>query len=292
MNALNLLICPVCGESLAKEGASLLCRNPERRHCYDFASSGYINLLPPGKEKNARTGDEKHMIHARSAFLDAGYYAPLSDKVGELIAKLCRRLGKREISVVDAGSGEGYHTCNILKNLSERGIDSAVLGFDASKYGAESGAKRARSLFGREADFCLFAAGNIFALPIRDHAVDFAVSMFAPVAGKEALRYLKDDGRLIVVSAGERHLFELRELLYDEPRTSSGCIPIPEGFEKEGEERLRYFFTVKSNDELRSLFTMTPFYYKTSLSDKAKLDGVRSLGITADVKYTVLRKTK
>ena len=56
--------CPICGAALTREGGSLYCGG-ERRHTYDIAKEGYVNLLPPGRAKNARTGDGADMIRAR-----------------------------------------------------------------------------------------------------------------------------------------------------------------------------------------------------------------------------------
>ena len=66
-----LLRCPVCGAAGEKtaDGKSFFCHG-ERRHCYDFSKSGYLNFSRDGK-----TGDAKASVRARSAFLEAGYYA-------------------------------------------------------------------------------------------------------------------------------------------------------------------------------------------------------------------------
>lgn len=303
MNEFDYLICPLCKAPLEASGNTLVCRCADRRHCYDIASSGYVNLLPPGKGKNARTGDEKDMIRARSEFLDRGLYAPLSEKLGEIIADISEKNGLDCISVIDCGSGEGYHTCNMADTLVKKGIAFTALGFDASKHGAAKGAKRAKKLF-NEYKNCsdskasatvsrssvFFGAGNIFELPVKDGSIDFAVSMFAPIGGEEMLRILKDDGYLIVLSSGENHLYELREILYDSPRESSGNVTVPDGFHTVFEDVLTYKVNVPDNKALKDLFTMTPFYYRTSLEDKKKLDRIDSADMTVEVRYTVMKK--
>lgn len=67
------LRCPLCGEPLAVVGNSLVCAGA-RRHTYDMARTGYVNLnthLP-------KSGDTAEMAAARQAFLRRGYYAPLA----------------------------------------------------------------------------------------------------------------------------------------------------------------------------------------------------------------------
>ena len=73
----GVLCCPVCGADMEAAEKILYCTG-ERKHCYDIASSGYINLLPPGKASNAKTGDDRRMLRARSAFLDTGAYEKFS----------------------------------------------------------------------------------------------------------------------------------------------------------------------------------------------------------------------
>lgn len=293
MELYEKLICPLCRTPLHREENALVCNNAERRHCYDLARSGYVNLLPPGKEKNSHTGDDRGMIAARTRFLDKGHYFAISKRVAELTASSVTDDNNR-LTVIDCGCGEGYHTCNILKTLSGASIDADMIAFDASKHGCDRGSKRAFSggYSPKNTDGCraVFSVGNIFAMPVKDGIADAVISMFAPIPGAEASRCLNKGGILAVISAGERHLFELRELLYDTPRESGGNVEVPEGFIEDGFERLTYSFTVTGSDELWDLFTMTPFYYRTSFADSKKLRSVDVLTATADVKITLFRK--
>jgi 23S rRNA (guanine745-N1)-methyltransferase len=61
----NLLFCPICRGALTLENKSLKCGNG---HSFDIAKSGYVNLLKPGKKNNAKAGDSKEMINARTDF--------------------------------------------------------------------------------------------------------------------------------------------------------------------------------------------------------------------------------
>ena len=46
--------------------------------------------------------------------------------------------------------------------------------------------------------------------------------------------------------------------------------------------RCRYEITVEGNDAVRALFSMTPYYWRTSPADRAKLDGVERLTTEVD----------
>ena len=53
------LTCPVCGGKLEKSDNSLKC---EAGHSFDFAKSGYINLLNPGKKKEKRNSEPNSFL--------------------------------------------------------------------------------------------------------------------------------------------------------------------------------------------------------------------------------------
>lgn len=295
ISVLDLLICPTCGGRLCREGGSIVC---ESHHTFDVARSGYVNLLPPGKEKNSHTGDERKMIAARSDFLARGHYAKISSSLASLIPTDCT---DEPFVLCDMGSGEGHHTLNIVRTLasaSERGI--IAIGADASKYGAECASKLARKEglmpsggIGAECDLrvqAYFVPANIFHLPVRDASLDACVSMFAPIAWDEVRRTLKDGGVLAVASSGAEHLMEMRRIIYDEVREADFTPTAAEGFEKISEESLTYPVCLSSPKEIEDLFMMTPFYYRTAEEGRARLLALDSLEVTVNVKITMFRK--
>ena len=294
MALFDIVVCPSCGGRLHLSGSSIVCEN---RHTFDVASSGYVNLLPPGKNKNAHTGDDKTMIRARCDFLSLGLYGKISDAAAD--TALPHLSSKDSITAIDAGCGEGYHICRIADRLHEKsGRDVTAIGFDASKNGAMAGAKRSKSL-GFGGSFMLeaqgstsvfFAAANIFSMPAADRSADVIYSMFAPIPADEAMRILTDDGMLVVVAAGDDHLYELREVLYDEPRKGDGSVAVPDGFVITEHETVRYTAHVPDNTALINLFTMTPFYYRTPESGRRRLEETASLDVTVHTEIYLMKK--
>jgi len=289
---LDILKCPVCGEGLERRDRCLVC---ESGHNFDVAKCGYVNMLPPGREKNSRTGDERDMVRARVDFLSRGYYSDISRRFAELLSDI---LPDRDSYVIcDMGAGEGYHTCQIADNVhGKTGSDVLALGFDASKYAAECASKRSRSLgfmpksgIGEVHDSrcaAYFMPGNIFSLPLSDSSVDAAVSMFAPIAAEEAARILGSGGILAVVASGRDHLIEMRKIIYDDVHLSDAVTPIPEGFREILRHSLTYKVKIQSTEDIKSLFMMTPFYYKTSERGREALFSRDELEVTVDVNYS------
>ena len=90
-NIIKALCCPICKAPMTVKvstGASLVCGG-KKTHCYDFASSGYVNLSSPVQSGG---GDSKQAVKARTEFLELGYYQPVAEK----LAELCERHSKEK----------------------------------------------------------------------------------------------------------------------------------------------------------------------------------------------------
>ena len=351
----EFLRCPHCGASLVRDGGSLYCTG-ERRHTYDIAKEGYVNLLPPGRAKNAHTGDDADMVRAREEFLSGGGYDRYSREAAELAAEVIRRMagvptvveslhpsgeavpeydtsstadavplplkGKAEQPTVapdrggtvmrslhpsgevvpiyaspcygvDAGCGEGRHTMNMAKTLAETlGIPVTMAGFDASKFGVRAAAKRYVKNSGNTPERVtpVFAAANIFALPVAGGCADVFTSLFAPLPDDEVRRVLKCGGVLVICAAGKDHLAEMRRVLYENPVPSGGGAAVPNGFTTAREKLIEYKITLSSHEEIMALFTMTPFYYNAPSEGRERLEALSSLEVTVQVKCTVAVK--
>ncbi len=266
----DILKCPVCGAQMKKEGGALLCTGA-RRHCYDVASAGYVNLAGA---KQAGGGDDAALIRARTAFLAKGHYAPIAQRVCEILQSTCEGG-----NVLDAGCGEGYYAAQMAK------AGFSVFGVDLSKRGITHAAKTAA----REGADAFFAVAGIFTLPVADASVDAVVSLFAPVCEEEFLRVLKPGGVLILVGAGAEHLYSLKRVLYDTPYENEPRADLPKGMRLLRNDRLRYAFSA-DNDTLQDLFAMTPYFYRTSKKGQERLAATPSLEVDVDVEIAVYQK--
>lgn len=267
------LMCPCCGldMTLSDDEKSLFCQG-QKRHCFDFSAKGYVNLAG----SRGITGDAKEAVRSRSDFLNKGYYAPIADTLVKILKKY-----KSEGFVVDAGCGEGYYTQKIF----EAGYN--ILGLDLSKFGVHATASRLKCNVNDNAFACV---SSIFEMPLKNGSTDALVSIFAPCAEKEIGRVLADDGIMIVVSAGKEHLMGLKKALYKSAYENDERADMPMGMTLIEQVSLKYSITLKSNDDILNLFSMTPYYWRTSVSDSDKLRGIDTLDTDIDIKFSVYKK--
>ena len=254
---LDVLACPVCSGRMTVKEKSLVC---EAGHSYDIASSGYVNLLPPGRKNNAVTGDRKDLVRARSRFLETGLYDAVSDAAAGLVL---HALSGKDPVFADFGCGEGYHTCRMAEAVRDGLGAVTAVGIDASKYAAEAGAKRAAragfpSFAGDGGGVC-FVAGNFFTPPVADGSLSCVVSMFAPVAYDACLRALRPDGALAVLFPGPDHLIELREAIYPEVKKEERSLDPPQGLCEAEKIEKKYTARLGGAEQLADLLGMTPF---------------------------------
>ncbi len=276
----KILICPKCANALQMSNGCFMC---SQRHTYDIASSGYVNL----NTKLTVSGDSPEMVRARSRFLDAGYYDPFADALINQIRKTGAKI------IIDAGCGEGYYS-NMIADKIE---DAIVFGFDLSKSAVNKAAKRAHAQAKantkteQESERTSFFVCSIFDLPIKDESADAVINLFAPCASEEFYRVLKPGGHLFMGVAGKDHLLGLKDALYDEVYLNRPeKISAPEGFSKILRENIRYEVCVDSTQSICDLFSMTPYYWKTSEKDASKLCQLKCLCTVLDFDIIVFER--
>ena len=270
-------ICPICGEGLSANSKSLSCENS---HSFDLAKSGYVNLLMSQQTKAKKHGDDKLMVRARSAFLDKGYYQPLLDG----ILKAMTAYAGAGCRILDAGCGECWYTSHIYEDLSGRQLRPQMLAIDISKDALATGAKRNQGLE--------FAVASVFHMPVKDNSCDVILSLFAPFCGEEFRRVLKDNGVVIRVIPLEKHLYRLKAAIYDCVYENKIENVEFEGLELLHRQDIRGAVTLNCNEDILSVFSMTPYYYKTGAADQEKLKKLSKLDTEIEFGLFTYRKKK
>lgn len=262
-----MYICPVCGGVL--DWGERACQCP-KGHSFDIAAQGYVNLLLVNKKSSPNPGDNAEMVAGRTRFLDSGSYAPLSDALNETVLSLCGQAPR----ILDAGCGGGYYSARLFDALDQDGRTPALFGIDLSKPAVRHAARRCRG--GR------FAVASLFSLPLADGSADLVYNVFSPLCPPEFSRVLARGGHFVAAYPAARHLWGLKRILYDAPyENADKSFKLP-GFQIEGRRRVTYEFTLEGNGLIESLFSMTPYHYKTPAEGAARLAARETLTTEAD----------
>ena len=268
----NPLICPLCRGELTKCESGLGCASGHR---FDRAAKGYVHLLPGSR---ASHGDNAEMIAARRRFLESGAYAPLAKALSETLG----RYVPETAAVLDAGCGEGYYTARI----AEEHPGMRLYGIDVSRDAIRAAASRL-PLKGERVE--LYVTG-VYALPFSDGSLDAITSVFSPFAGDEFRRTLKSGGILLSVIPGARHLFALKRVLYDTPYENTASDYAVDGFSFLEKIELQERILLKTPEQIRDLFAMTPYYHRTPRSGHERLDLLSSLECESSFEILVYRR--
>jgi 23S rRNA (guanine745-N1)-methyltransferase len=186
-----MLLCPVrgCHLALIREERSLVC---PRRHSFDIARSGYVNLLQPQQRRSRQPGDTAAAVAARRRLHDRGVTRPLLDGIAELL-----NASKQDV-VLDAGCGDGFYLGTLARQagFDAHGIDISIPAIDAA-------AKRFP-----EYEWIVANADRF--VPYADHSFSIILSITARMNAGEFRRVLRGEGRLLIGIPAPDDLIELR----------------------------------------------------------------------------------
>ena len=253
---MSLFICPICGAPLHRQAAAYRCPNG---HNYDIAKEGHTHLLPVNRKNSKAPGDDKGMAAARQAFLSKDYYAPLKNE----LCKLAVSLTPTAPAVLDTGCGEGYYTSAIYHSLCDAGKTPKMSGTDISKFILRLAAKREKNVE--------FAVASSYHLPVANDSIDLLINCFSPLALDEFSRVLHHGGHFLYVVPSEQHLWELKQVLYDDPYPNEVKQTPYDGFRYLDIRHVESMIHLTSQEDIHALFQMTPYYWKTPKSGTERL---------------------
>jgi 23S rRNA (guanine745-N1)-methyltransferase len=236
-------LCPLCQQPLRAISGGYRCAN---NHCYDIAKQGYVNLLPVQHKHSKEPGDNKKMVDARRAFLTKGFYQPLITR----ISQMHQDLGDADTPVLDAGCGEGFYT------HQHKRANNQVYGVDIAKEAIKIAAKRYQD--------CFFSVGTLANLPFADALFGWMFSIYAPILEQEFSRVLRPGGYLLTVTPAEKHLFELKSLIYRQANLHDTAKNPIKNLTLISEEKLNYVMSFEQSEDLINLLSMTPFAFKVT----------------------------
>jgi 23S rRNA (guanine745-N1)-methyltransferase len=268
----SVLSCPVCDLPLERVEARCICAHG---HSFDVAREGYVNLLLSTQKASREPGDSREMVRSRRAFLEAGHYTPIAERIAQLVQRSLPE--GRPATILDAGCGEGY----FLRCLGT--APAARWGIDISRWAVRSAATADPG--------ASFAVASIHRLPVRPGAVDVLLSVLAPRDFEQFHRALAPGAHLVVGVPGPRHLYTLRGLVYRSPREheTESKLEAGPGFELVAEETVTSRLRL-DHPALGALVAMTPYLWHLDEESRRTLAGTSELSTDAELVVRVLRR--
>ncbi|CNF16188.1 23S rRNA (guanine(745)-N(1))-methyltransferase [Yersinia bercovieri] len=266
--------CPLCHQALLPSLQQWRCSN---NHQFDCAKEGYVNLMPVQHKGSKQPGDSPEMMQARRAFLDAGYYQPLQQRVCEILDSA---LPLDAIMLLDIGCGEGYYTAAVADQLN-RQRQISVFGLDVAKVAIRYGAKRYQQV-----NFCVASSHR---LPFASHSLDAVLRIYAPCKASELARTVKPGGIVVTVAPGPRHLYQLKALIYAEVQLHDDTEESLEGFELVSRETLSYEMKLSGKQGF-NLLQMTPFAWRAAIETGQELAARRTFICETDFVIALHRR--
>ncbi|EIS4900211.1 methyltransferase domain-containing protein [Listeria innocua] len=273
--SMTLLACPICGEEFSfSEPNSFVCKN---HHGFDIAKPGYLHLL----KQVHKTKYDQALFESRKKVIASGFFEKLIERVTEIIAES----KKEEVVIYDAGSGEGSHLTQVVKNLQEKGRNVQAMGLDIAKEGVKQAA--------RDYPGIVWTVADLANCPAQSETADVILNILSPSNYEEFKRLLKTDGFLLKVVPEANYLRELREFIYVDEKSNysneSVTSRLAEKLTVEHVERVTYKAPI-ANELFADFLEMTPLGWHIDKDKKSELLINPPKELTVDLKIIIANR--
>lgn len=255
------LTCPICQSTVRVSETQLTC---EKKHAFDIARQGYVNLLTHTTKANY---DKDLFLSRNKLITGSDFFTPLHQQLSELIMKFA---GSHHVSILDAGTGEGSHL-HIIHNRLKEDLSGEIVsvGVDIAKEGILNAAKHYESP--------IWFVADIVNIPFKEKSFHIVLNILSPANYDEFTRVLKHDGMIIKVVPQKNYLKQLRKFNdggSDNNRdyTNERIVHLfYDHFNNVKQIKLQYD-VVLNEENLRMLLQMTPLTWNWS---KEKISTLR-----------------
>ena len=136
-----------------------------------------------------------------------------------------------------------------------------------------------------------YAVGSVFHLPVQEHSCDLVLNIFAPYCHSEFLRVLKNRAYFIMIIPAAKHLWELKQAVYDRPYENQVKDYALENFDLLEKKEIQNKIFLDSPEDIQNLFQMTPYAYRTGAIEYERLKNMENLHVQTAFAILVYRKS-
>ncbi|WP_037471434.1 MULTISPECIES: methyltransferase domain-containing protein [Shewanella] len=247
---MSSFLCPKCQQPLMvhAQSAGFYCAN---KHHYDKHEQGYWVFSQAKKPQL----DSRQVMRAKRFLLESGIHQPLIDTLSKVLSEASMHLPASSIDVLDIDCGDGFYLRAIKQQLQKLDKQVNGCGLGEAENALFAGAKIDPEL--------QLIVSQLKQLPLSDDSVDLVSVVDKPLKGKEPLRVLKPGGLLLLVQPAARHLWQIKNHLYDNLQQKQVDINLPKGFELISTQEVNYQAVV-SGEQAVTLLQMSPFAWRAN----------------------------
>jgi 23S rRNA (guanine745-N1)-methyltransferase len=177
------------------------------------------------------------------------------------------------------GCGEGYYSRQIEVLTQHDKLD--LHGLDIAKNAILAAAKKQAT--------AQFIVASSERMPYSDNFFNLLLRVYAPSNNSEIKRLLKTNGYLLTVTPGSRHLWQLKEFIYQDIKEHNAQAPLPDNFATITSQRVSYTIT-PSQDQRIALLQMTLFAWRATEQTTHTIQQAQDLEIEIDFILTLMVK--
>ncbi|GGB66832.1 putative RNA methyltransferase [Shewanella inventionis] len=272
------LLCPVCATPIKQHQASLgfYCDN---KHHFDKHAQGYWPLLSNSKTKPQVLS--RQQMRARHFLLESGLFAPLINQLGASLLSVLHSTERHTFEHLDYQCADGYYLRQLVPAVSEAGIVCEHWGITDAENAIFAAAKAQTP-----AKLILAAMKK---LPFASQSIDLITVLDSPIKGKECIRVLKDDGRIVLLQPSVRHLWQIKQQVYPDLIEKPLQLNLPNELEVESLQQVSFTQPV-TGEQAFTLLDMSVFGWRANdeLIHQIKSTAISSLEF--DWQVIVLKK--
>ncbi|MGX9462632.1 putative RNA methyltransferase [Shewanella sp. A14] len=274
------LLCPVCSAPLNQHQASsgFYCDN---KHHFDKHANGYWPLLSKTKGKGKAQVESRQQMRGRHFLLESGLFAPLIEQLRAVMLDLCASYGDTPLQHIDYQCADGYYLRQLVPALVEANITCQHWGITDAENAIFAAAKSETP-----ANLLLLALKK---LPFASQSVDIVTVLDSALKGKECIRILKDDGRIVLLQPGIRHLWQIKQQVYPDLVEKTLQLNLPNDIEIDKQQQVIFSQSVTGEQAL-TLLDMSVFGWRANDQLKHQIKSTAISDLEFDWQIITLKK--
>jgi 23S rRNA (guanine745-N1)-methyltransferase len=274
------LLCPECSASLKQHQASsgFYCEN---KHHFDKNPKGYWPLLSNTKAKTKPKVESRQQMRGRHFLLESGLFAPLIKQLQTVLLDLCAARGETQLQHIDYQCADGYYLRQLVPALAQANVLCEHWGITDAENAIFAAAKAETP-----ANLLLLALKK---LPFESQSVDIVTVLDSPLKGKECIRILKDDGRIVLLQPGIRHLWQIKQQVYPDLVEKTLQLNLPNDVEIDAQQQVTFTQSV-TGEQAITLLDMSVFGWRANDQLKHQIKSTAISDLEFDWQIITLKK--